>query len=219
MAYSFTASSSMNITASPPVTGMPLTIAAWAYPNSTTTVPARGIVNIGNTNANNGSNGSFRIIIPSNVSYVRAAQIIHGGGSATVDTASGAVSANQWIHMAAVFASTSSRSVYASTASSVTSTTLFTTTTTVNNIAIGCLYNPTASSFFDGIIADVGVWSAALTSDEISSLAKGISCTKIRPQSLVFCVPLVRDLNDICGNLSLTNNNSATVTSHPRIYY
>ena len=70
----------------------------------------------------------------------------------------------------------------------------------------------------DGKIAEVGIWNAALTTAEIASLASGIICDKIRPQSLVFYAPLVRDLIDQKGGLPITNNNSATVANHPRIY-
>ena len=51
-----------------------------------------------------------------------------------------------------------------------------------------------------------------------SSLAKGITCDKIRPQNLVFYAPLVRDLVDAKGGLTIINNNSATVANHPRVY-
>ena len=71
---------------------------------------------------------------------------------------------------------------------------------------------------FNGSLAEVGIWNAALTADEIASLAKGMTCDKIRPQSLVFYAPLVRDLIDQKGGLTITNNNAATVAAHPRIY-
>jgi len=69
-----------------------------------------------------------------------------------------------------------------------------------------------------GQIAEVGIWNAALTAAEIASLANGMTCEKIRPQSLVFYAPLVRDLIDQKGGLAITNNNAATVSNHPRIY-
>jgi len=68
------------------------------------------------------------------------------------------------------------------------------------------------------MIAEVGIWNAALTQPEIASLAKGMTCDKIRPQNLVFYTPLVRDLIDQKGGLVITNNNAATVAAHPRIY-
>ena len=72
--------------------------------------------------------------------------------------------------------------------------------------------------FFDGAIAEVGIWNDDLTAAEVASLAKGMTCDKIRPQSLVFYAPLVRDLIDQKGGLAITNNNAATVSNHPRVY-
>ena len=77
---------------------------------------------------------------------------------------------------------------------------------------------PGSSFFFNGTIAEVGIWNAALTASEIASLAKGMTCDKIRPQNLAFYAPLVRDLNDQKGGLTITNNNGATVANHPRVY-
>jgi hypothetical protein len=69
-----------------------------------------------------------------------------------------------------------------------------------------------------GQIAEVGIWNAALTAAEVASLAKGMTCDKVRPQNLVFYAPLVRDLNDQKGGLTITNNNGATVAAHTRVY-
>ena len=68
------------------------------------------------------------------------------------------------------------------------------------------------------MIAEVGIWNAALSAAEIASLAKGMTCDKVRPQSLVFYAPLVRDLIDQKGGRAITNNNGATVANHPRVY-
>jgi hypothetical protein len=57
------------------------------------------------------------------------------------------------------------------------------------------------SELQDGRTAEVGIWNAALTAAEIASLAKGMTPDKIRPQSLVFYAPLVRDLIDVRGGL------------------
>jgi len=70
----------------------------------------------------------------------------------------------------------------------------------------------------DGLIAEVGIWNVALSATELSSLAKGMTCDKIRPQSLVFYAPLVRDLIDQKGGLTIANNNGATDAAHPRVY-
>lgn len=70
----------------------------------------------------------------------------------------------------------------------------------------------------NGRIAEVGVWNVALSAQEIASLADGMTCDKVRPQNLVFYAPLVRDLIDYSGGLTITNNNTATVANHPRVY-
>jgi hypothetical protein len=72
--------------------------------------------------------------------------------------------------------------------------------------------------FFKGECAEAAVWLGTLTAAEIASLARGMTCDKVRPQSLVFYAPLVRDLNDQKGGLTITNNNGATVANHPRVY-
>jgi hypothetical protein len=75
-----------------------------------------------------------------------------------------------------------------------------------------------AGNFFNGLVAEVGVWNAALTAAEVASLADGMTCDKVRPQSLVFYAPIVRDLIDQKGGLTIINNNAATVANHTRVY-
>ena len=70
---------------------------------------------------------------------------------------------------------------------------------------------------FGGQVAECGIWDVVLSDDEIAALADGISCDKVRPQSLRFYAPLVRDIADYSRALTLTNN-STTVVDHPRIY-
>ena len=66
------------------------------------------------------------------------------------------------------------------------------------------------------ISAGAGIWNVALTAAEIASLAKGFSPRLIRPQSLAFYAPLIRETLDIRGGLTLTDSGS-TVADHPRI--
>jgi hypothetical protein len=75
-----------------------------------------------------------------------------------------------------------------------------------------------ASTFFTGLVSNVGVWNVALTAEEVASLSKGMTCDKVRPQSLGFYAPLERDLIDVRGGRAITNQNGATVANHPRIY-
>jgi hypothetical protein len=68
-----------------------------------------------------------------------------------------------------------------------------------------------------GDFAELGMWQATLTAEEVASLAKGMTCDKIRPQSLVYYTPLIRDIQDLARGMTLTNTNS-TVATHPRVY-
>ena len=61
------------------------------------------------------------------------------------------------------------------------------------------------------------MWQASLTAAEIASLAKGMTCEKICPQSLVFYTPLIREIQDLARGMTLTDT-STTVANHPRIY-
>ena len=89
----------------------------------------------------------------------------------------------------------------------------------INRILIGARTSEgTIGQYHGGQLAEVGIWNVALTAAEIASLAKGMTCDKVRPQSLVFYAPLIRDLQDVRGGLTITNNNTATVANHPRVY-
>ena len=88
-----------------------------------------------------------------------------------------------------------------------------------NTVRIAAAQTATSiGNYSNGYIAEVGLWNVALTAEEIASLAKGMTPDKIRPQSLVFYAPLVRDLIDAKGGRTITNNNGATVANHPRVY-
>lgn len=68
----------------------------------------------------------------------------------------------------------------------------------------------------NGKLADVGLWSVGLTDAEKAAYCKGMTAESIRPQSLVFCPPCVREVIDLKG-MSLTPTN-ISVTTHPRVY-
>jgi hypothetical protein len=65
--------------------------------------------------------------------------------------------------------------------------------------------------------ADVAWWDASLNASEISSLSKGISADKVRPNNQLAYLPLVRQIQDVVSATTLTDQ-STTVQSHPRIY-
>jgi hypothetical protein len=206
MAYDFNGTSQY-LEVSTAVANRPCTMSAWAYldavnnPRDIVSVSSKTTLSVLRLNVNS---GQYRITDQGNVSAV----------------ANGAVvTANLWNHYAGVFASESSRTAYTNgIAGATNTTTVAAITPTVTSV--GAWFQGTSSpiQFLDGRIAEVGIWDVALTAAEISSLAKGMTCDKVRPQSLVFYAPLVRNLIDAKGGRTITNNNGATVANHPRVY-
>jgi hypothetical protein len=86
---------------------------------------------------------------------------------------------------------------------------------TAGDLFIG---NSSGLSYLNGSMSNVAMWDKQLNESEAQSLAKGFNPARIRPQSLVFNLPMIRNLQDIRNGLTITNNNSATVADHPRIY-
>lgn len=207
MAYAFNGASLQYLsTASAPATGTPMTIACWFRP----TVNANGVlVSVGVSGATHRN------------------QIQMGAGPVLVTVATGTiglavnasgVTVGAWNHGASVFSSPTSRNGWVNGVAGPLNTQDVGTQQTFNSVAIGVRWATTLGNYFTGELADVGVWNVALNADEIASLSRGVRCLAVRPQSLVFYAPLVRDLVDLRGGLAITNTNAATVVKHPRVY-
>tara|TARA_R110000868_G_scaffold270845_1_gene530319 strand:- start:235 stop:879 length:645 start_codon:yes stop_codon:yes gene_type:complete len=127
---------------------------------------------------------------------------------------------NTWNHACGVFSSNSSRAVYLNGGGKVSTTAnVGPPSSAWTEMAISSqIASSSRTSYFDGLIAEAGIWNAALTDNEVASLAKGMTCNLVRPQSLVFYAPLIRNLQDVRRGLTLTNNNTAIVANHPRVY-
>ena len=208
MAYEFNGTN-QRLSCPPARTSAPMTMACWFYMKIGGVKPilTAGVV---------GGNDKFQLYASSGA---------NGGTGAFVQAAAvsdtGVQNSNlallTWHHGASVFSSTTNRIAYFKGASGTSNTTSVS-PSGINTFDIGTRYSPTLGNYLNGLIAEVGIWNADLTAAEIAALAKGMTCDKIRPQSLVFYSPLVRDLIDQKGGLALTNNNGATVSNHPRIY-
>jgi hypothetical protein len=193
----------------------PSTFSAWVYMSSRASA-AITILAIGSSsNANagriliSGSGTSYAPGINSNQYLVSNINTVGSVGT----------SLNTWHHICGLFTSSTSRTIYLDGVSTGTSTTA-SSPNGLNSIRIGAGYanDGTPSTHFLGRISDTAIWSDSLSDSEITSLSKGFSSKKIRPQSLEFYCPLVRDLNEQILNTTLTNNNTATVSDHNRIY-
>lgn len=200
--------------ASAPVTGYPLTMACWVNP-SVLTVGV--LISVGIS----GGSDRFQMYIDSTNSK-RVAALISASGSTVETSVSGTYSTGSWFHAASVFTSSSARSAYYNgilgTGGVPSGTPL--TPSGLNRINIGARYNTTLGAYASGSIAEVGVWNAALTADEIASLANGFNPKLIRPSARRFYAPLVRNVQDLRGGVALSEMGTGTTAAdHPRIIY
>jgi hypothetical protein len=211
MAYDFNGTDQRLNTTSTPVSAVPLTLACWFRADDVTS--NRCLFELATSFGVNG----FRLLVAGAIAGdpIFADYTVDGTGANAQTTAGYTV--NTFHHAAATFPNNTTVTAYLDGGNSATST-----GSAVNpaptRINIGARFLSSPGLFFDGRIAEVGIWNAALTAAEIASLAKGMTCDKVRPQSLVFYAPLIRNLQDVRGGLTITNNNTATVANHTRVY-
>lgn len=209
----FTAASSQLGVATIDAVSLPLTIAAFVRRPDNTTRVAFAF----NTTTNATErvslfwDGTLNVWTANSVNASAGAVNVSG-----VSTSSGTIT-----HVAAVFTSTSSRSIFVNGANKVTETTA-NTADGFNNVVIGARKSTSFGAFWSGLVAEAAIWSVALTDAEIASLASGATPFMVRPASLVFYAPLTgretaTEWNYIGTPVSLTNS-PADGTSHPRIY-
>jgi hypothetical protein len=212
MAFDFTGGANRYLSvASAPASGSPMTIAGWFY--ATSTGGQAVICAVGQ----NGSPAHRNQLFMQGGGSVQA----FAAGASGTDQPSSATSvvANEWSHCAGVYTSATSRTAYRNGTAGTAGTANIGTQNAANETLINARNNGSIGIISNvARIAEVGIWNVALTAAEIASLADGMTCDKVRPDSLVFYAPLVRDLIDYSGGLTITNNNSATVAVHPRVY-
>ena len=194
-------------------TAHPITIAAWYRTTTTSWTTAEAVCGISDDDGNP-YNG---LIIGVTGSPAAQTRTNTGSVSNLSSAATSTIAANTWTHLVGTFVSNASRTLYVDGVAATTNTTSATMTTAdFVDIDIGRARRAT-EIYAKGRIAEVGFWSATLTQDEISALAKGASPSSIRPQSLFFYAPLVRDAIELRNGSTLTVS-GATVAEHPRIY-
>jgi hypothetical protein len=215
MAYVFAAASSRRLTATlASAVTYPLSVSVWfnspAYTGSNQT-----LLSIANTS----NNDRVQLTIGAGAAAQQVIQIVVAQGATQPSSFTASTFAwGTWNHAAAVMASSTSRLPYLNGTTDGTQNNTASTPAGANVIAVGARFSGSYGLFATASIANVGVWSAALSAAEVLSLARGVSPALVCPQSLVFHAPLVRELLDERGGLSITNTNGATVSDHPRIY-
>lgn len=218
MAYSFSRSPSRYLRTSSPLPATPaLTISAWSYPTASV---SGTLVTMRNSTSNYdftlGWHGASSIRADASISGP-----VPGGIGGQGNFVTGAVPLNTWQHLAGVYAASNNRRAYWNGTASAAPATNNYVPSGLNQLLIG-IDRVTSPQVTDnqhvGRIAEVGIWNVGLTAGEVQSLAAGMSPELVRPESLIFYAPLIRDLHDRINNLAFTNVNGALVSDHPRIY-
>lgn len=211
MAYDFiTVNTDYIQYASAAVTAYPFTMSCWMYPDTLTA--ARTGLALGPQNA---AAVTQRIGMNSTSAFANS----EGTGGVFSATTSVAPSTGQWSHIAGVFASATSRSVFLNGGNKVTDTNSVTFSTAINRTLIGIrLRSNIYANGMDGKIAECAIWDTDLTDAEIESLSKGVRADLIRPQNLAFYAPIIRETIDVVGALAPTTNGTPAVYQHPKRY-
>lgn len=195
----------------------PITIAAWAWPKQDSASLA-----IFGLNASDNASERLQVFMNGTLAGDPfGVAVVDSTGTSTVLTG-GSANTNAYQHVVGVFTSATSRTLYVGGAPVGTNTT----SRTANGLTIASVGAVKSSSVYTspwtGEIAEVAVWSVALTDAEILSLSVGSSPLLIRPANLVFYSPLTgretsSEWNLVGSAVSLTNSPAASA-NHPRIY-
>jgi hypothetical protein len=209
---SFNGTSSKLELASAVVSAYPFTIFGWVKPASAST-GFGGLVSMG---ASGGTQyvGAFDF---GSVNGKIAART-RGSSSADANSTTGIVTAS-WQPFMAVFTSASSRTIYYASGAAVTNTaTESPTLGNLNRLRLGVF--PTAeSSWFNGDMAEVAIWTIALGSTEWTSLSGGASPPTVQPDGLLDYWSLFSTAASQTGlnGRVLTASNTSTSATHPPI--
>jgi hypothetical protein len=202
--------SSYHLTTTTPVTAVPLTMACWFNADSNTIVDS--LMSI----ADSATDSEMWRLAVSGTSTVRVGAKAAGLNTYVSTTAT--FSAAVWNHACATFETTELRNIYLNGENKISGSQLRA-TTGLDRIGIALTCGLTITELFSGLIAEAAIWNVALTDAEVAQLGKGYSPLLVRPDGLVFYAPLVRNVQDVIGGLTLTATGSPTVVAHPRIIY
>lgn len=185
------------------ITAAPFTVSGWGY--MATAGTAETLWDARNSGGGATQN-SFRIRKLSGNTLAAHTNAAVAVGATTVPTAT-------WYHFAGVWSSPTDRKIYLNGTLDGTNATSAT-PSGVNRCSIGLTDASTASEgAVNHRIAEIGMWSEALSADEIVSLGDGFSPKRVRPTSLIAYLPLIRDVIDYKGN-AFAVQGTLTVADH-----
>lgn len=193
---------------------VPKTLACWF--NSDLTNARRNLISLASAGAGANESPCLNLQVDSTAT-IRALTSSTSGSNASLTTAT--FSLATWHHAAARFAGAASRIAYLDGVAGTENTTSRATGGALDTLIVGRgsggTYNSNAP--FNGRIAEVAVWDVALNTAEIAALAKGYKPSQIRPDKLLWYLPLVREVQDVRSGLTFTNSATAVAVHTRRI--
>lgn len=202
----------LEVDSAPISAGFPLTLACWFYSDDLTI--EQMLIQICEKGA---TNNYVRINLAGQVGGDPIYAASRNTGWTGANTSSG-YSANTWHHACGVFSASNARAAFIDGGSKGTDNGNQS-PDAQDRTSIGVAGDSSRDSYMSGRIAEVGVWTVALSDAEVALLALGFSPLLVRPESLVFYDPLIRGMGDVIGGLILADNNGSVVAVHPQIIY
>mgnify|MGYP002787994980 CR=1 FL=1 len=211
MSVLFDGTSNSKIDGKSPISNFPLTLSAWFY--STSLTADQCLVSVGNIL----ETSRFCAIVLAGAVPADPFRAYRFGTTARTVSSATAYPINQWGHAAGIFDSSFHQGFLNGVPTPV--NTDAATASNWNNYKISELTRSTLGNNVVGKVAEVAIWNVMLTQQEIRSLSLGLCPLKIRPQSLVSYVPLLRDIADYERRDANLIPQNFSISDHPRIYY
>lgn len=215
MSRDFNGSSQYGVIASFTLTASPCTLAAWVKASSTTG-SGKCILSVCGA-------GVHYHLIGLSTALGKWYCASRAGGSEAYAASTTAPITTDWVHICAVFASSTSRIIYVNGVNEGNNTT--SAAPTLSNLAIAIRADgatpSTTPSWFAGQIAEPAIYSAALDAGQVASLAAGASPLIVAPASLAFYARLLGEASpepNLRGTAVTLTGSPAKGASHPRIY-
>jgi hypothetical protein len=126
---------------------------------------------------------------------------------------------NEWSHYVGTAAGTSTSLYRNGALVSVATLSTHNAGPTQPTLNIGRRWDSTAPTFFPGELADIAVWSVALTQNEVVSLYRGVPPNRVRPEVLLGYWPLndtgsiIKDLSGNSRDMAVVGNPQSTVST------
>lgn len=200
--------------ATAPVTVAPLTVSCWANTDVSTTTDDYCLLQIQDAST---TDDYWRLNADGDTNSGEFTWRAKRSSGSAIAVSTLVPTTGIWYHIAGIEISSSSRKILVDGGNSGTNATSKV-PVNIDTMAIGRERDSTPGDSWEGKIAEVAVWSAALTDTEVGILAAGYSPLFVRPQSLVFYSLLIRDLIEKISGTTLANSGT-TVIEHPPIIY